>query len=174
VETHIFLEQPGIASVIETDLRNALDGALDKLILDAVATSGFSPPGSDPLTISVRKAITAVQAAGYNPNLLIVTPVNAEALDTAVSGIAGGTQDYVYPPDTFAPAIFGLTRVISKSIPAATVLDTAAFGKLYASPVRLDRFEADSGVTNTSNIRLELNAAFGLERVAAATRIAAA
>src|SRR2546423_1784602 len=38
-----------------------------------------------------------------------------------------------------------------------------AFGKLYASPVLLERFEADSGTTNRSNVRLELNAAFGVE-----------
>ena len=46
-------------------------------------------------------------------------------------------------------------------------------GKLYASPVQLARFEAGAGTTNTSNVRLELNAVFGGERAAAAVRIAA-
>ena len=41
------------------------------------------------------------------------------------------------------------------------------------SPVSLERFEADAGTTNRSNVRLELHAAFGVERTEAAVRIAA-
>jgi hypothetical protein len=52
-------------------------------------------------------------------------------------------------------------------------MDSTAFGRLYASPVSLERFEADSGTTNRSNVRLELHACFGTERQAAAVRIAA-
>ena len=74
----------------------------------------------------------------------------------------------------FAPGtIYGLSRRVSKTVPAPVVVDSAALGKLYASPVSLARFEANNGTTNSANIRLELNAAFGLERVAAAVRIAA-
>ena len=74
----------------------------------------------------------------------------------------------------FAPRnIVGLNVRISKTIAAPVVVDSTALGKLYASPVSLARFEADAGTTNRSNVRLELHAAFGTERQAAAVRIAA-
>jgi len=46
-------------------------------------------------------------------------------------------------------------------------------GKMYASRVSLASFEENSGKTNTSLVRLETHAVFGLERLGAAVRIAA-
>jgi hypothetical protein len=63
--------------------------------------------------------------------------------------------------------------VISKVVNSPIVLDSSAYGKLYASPARLARFEENDGRTNTSLLRLELHAACGVERQAAAVRIAA-
>jgi hypothetical protein len=42
---------------------------------------------------------------------------------------------------------------------------------MYASPVELRSFEADAGLSNTANYRMELSAGFAVERAAAATRI---
>jgi hypothetical protein len=63
--------------------------------------------------------------------------------------------------------------VISKVVAAPVVLDSTAYGKLYASPARLARFEENAGKSNTSLVRLELHAACGVERQSAAVRIAA-
>jgi hypothetical protein len=52
------------------------------------------------------------------------------------------------------------------------VLDSSANGKLYLSPISLARFEENAGRTNTSLVRLEGHAAYGVERTAAAIRIA--
>jgi hypothetical protein len=102
------------------------------------------------------------------------TMTDAETLDLAVSGISGGTQDFVFGPANFAPAqIFGMTRYISKTVAAPIVMDAAAFGKLYSSPVSLATFEQDAGQTNKSRVRIEANAQIGVERQAAAVRIAA-
>ena len=80
----------------------------------------------------------------------------------------------MFAPANFAPnTIFGLNKRISKTVPAAAVVDSKALGKLYTSPVTLARFEADAGTTNRGNVRMELNAVFGGERTAAAVRIAA-
>lgn len=118
--------------------------------------------------------MTTILAAGYNPDTLVLTPANAEALDTLVSGITGGTADFVFGAGSFAPGtIFGLQRRISKTIPASAVVDSSALGKLYTSRVSLARFEENAGRTNTSLVRLETHAVFGLERSAAAVRIAA-
>jgi hypothetical protein len=111
---------------------------------------------------------------GYNPDTLLLTPANAEALDVLVSGISGGVNDYVFPAAGMAPGqIFGLNERISKTVPAATVVDSTALGKLYTSPVALAHFEADSGTTNRGNVRMELNGVFGGERTGAAVRMAA-
>jgi hypothetical protein len=57
-------------------------------------------------------------------------------------------------------------------VAAPIVMDADAFGKLYASPVRLQTFEQDAGQTNRSRVRCELHAQIGVERQAAAVRIA--
>jgi hypothetical protein len=171
---NIMLEQSGIERVIGNDLRLSYNDGLDKLILDAIAASGFQAPGTDPLLVSIRKAMTTLWAAGYNPDTLLLTPANAETLDLAVNGISGGTQDFVFTPAQFAPgSIFGMQRRISKTIPAAAVADSQAFGKLYAGPVALASFEENAGKTNSSLVRFEGNAVFGVERRNAAVRIAA-
>jgi hypothetical protein len=171
---NIQLEQPAFNSVIETDLRLSINEGLDKLILDFIATAGFQAPGTDQLLVSIRKAMTTIMGNGYSPDTLLLTPANAEALDVLVSGISGGVNDYVFQPASSAPnQIFGLNKRISKTIPAAAVVDSQALGKLYASPVTLARFEADAGTTNRGNVRMELNAVFGGERTGAAVRIAA-
>jgi hypothetical protein len=159
---------------VESDLRLALNDGLDKLILDAVAASGFQDPASDTLLVSIRKAMTTIQAAGYNPDTLLLRPADSQALDTLVSGISGGTNDYVFPPAQSAPGnIYGLAKRVSKTIPAPAVVDSQALGKLYASRVSLARFEENAGKTNTSLVRLETHAVFGVERQTAAVRIAA-
>ena len=172
---NVYLAQPTVNTIIEQDLRLAINEGLDSLILAALATAAFHDPGADELIVSIRKCITTLRAEGYSPDTLLLTPAADEALDVLVSGIAGGVNDYVFSAASFSPtSIFGLSRRVSKSVPAPVVVDSGALGKLYASPVSLARFEADAGATNSSNVRLELNACFGLERIAAAVRIAAA
>jgi Escherichia/Staphylococcus phage prohead protease len=171
---NVMMVQPGIERVIGRDLRLSFNEGLDKLILDAIALSGFQAPGTDPLLVSIRKAMTTLYAAGYNPDTLILTPAAAEALDVLVTGIASGVNDYVFAPANFAPdRIFGMQRRMSKTIPATAVVDAQAFGRLYAGPVALASFEENAGKTNSSLVRFEGNAVFGTERQNAAIRIAA-
>jgi hypothetical protein len=169
---NIILEQSGAESVVQTDLRLSLNEGLDKLVLDAVAASGFQAPGTDPLLISIRKAMSTIMANGYSPSVVVLTPANSEALDTLRT--SGSELMWVFGAGRFAPGqLFGLDVRISKTVAAPFVADAAALGRMYASPVRLATFEADSGTTNRSNVRMELNAVFGVERQSAAVRIAA-
>jgi phage head maturation protease len=169
---NVVLEQAAINTVIENDLRLAVNEGMDKIVNDTLAASGFQAPGTDNLVASVRKAMTTLLGAGYAPDTLVLTPAASETLDLLVSGISGGTADYVFQPGQPAPGIWGLRRVISKVIAAPVVLDSNAYGRLYASPARLARFEENDGKTNTSLVRLELHAAAGVERQSAAVRIA--
>jgi hypothetical protein len=65
---------------------------------------------------------------------------------------------------------FGLTLRAWKNSGTA-VLDADAYGRLYVSPVELRSFEADGGLTNKQNVRMETNAGYTVERVPAARRI---
>jgi hypothetical protein len=135
--------------------------------------SGFQAPGSDNILVSIRKAITTLRASGYTPDTLLLTPAVSETIDTMVSGISGATADFTFGPAQFAPGtLFGLRRVESKVLAAPVVLDSSANGKLYLSAISLARFEENAGRTNTSLVRLEGHAAYGVERTAAAIRIA--
>jgi hypothetical protein len=172
---NLFLEQAAFNTTIEGDLRLTLNEALDKLVLDAVAASGFEAPATNPLLVSIRRAITTIQAAGYSPDVLILRPQDAEALDTLRATATAGEQYYVFAPAQLAPRnIFGLNVRISKTAAAPVIVDSSALGKLYVSPISLARFEVDAGATNRSNVRLEGHAVFAVERQAAAVRIAAA
>jgi HK97 family phage prohead protease len=169
---NIYLEQAAFNTTVENDLRLALSDGLDKLVIDKFAASGFQTPLAN-MVLSVRAAITTLRAAGYNPDTLALTPAADEALDVLVSGIASGTADFVFPPGQFGPTIWRLNRRVSKTLAAPVVFDSTAFGKLYAGPVSLARFEENAGKTNTSLVRLETNGVFGVERQTAAIRIAA-
>jgi HK97 family phage prohead protease len=171
---NVYLESPQINRVVEQDLRLGVSGGLDKLVLDKIAASPFRDPGTDNLVAAVRKTITVLLADGYMPDTLVVPPDDDEALDLLVTGLTGGTADYVFSPGQGAPSIWDLNRRVSKDIPAAAVLDSRAFGVLYVSPISLARFEENDGSTNTSLVRLEGNAVFGVERQDACVRIAAA
>jgi HK97 family phage prohead protease len=143
---NIYLETQGFSTTIENDLRLALSDGLDKLVLDKFVASGFQAPGTDNILVSIRKCITTLRAAGYAPDTLVLTPAMDETIDVMVSGISGGTADFVFAPGQFAPGtLFGLQRRVSKTVPAPVVFDSQAFGKLYASPVSLARFEEAAG-----------------------------
>jgi hypothetical protein len=171
---NVFIENDQAGSIIENDLTLAITDALDDLLKQSVAASGFQAPGTDNILVSIRKAMSTVMTSGYSPDSVILRPADAETIDVMVSGVSGGTADFVFGPASFAPAqLFGLTRYISKSVAAPIVMDSQAFGKLYASPLSLQTFEQDAGQTNKSRDRIELNAQVGVERQAAAVRIAA-
>jgi len=170
---NVLLETEAISSVVGVDLRLSINEGLDKLILDAIAASGFQAPSTDPLLVSIRKAMTTIFAVGYNPNLLILTPAMAETLDTDQS--LGTEKFWTFGAGNFAPReLFGMQVRVSKTIPASAVVDSQALGRLYVGPISLATFEENAGKTNTSLVRMEGHAAFGTERQNAAVRIAAA
>jgi HK97 family phage prohead protease len=171
---NVYLESQAIATIVEQDLRLSLNDGLDSLVVAAFAASGFQAPGTDNALVSYRKAITTLRAAGYAPDTLVLTPAADEALDVMVSGITGRTADFVFAPGQFSSnTFFGMTRRVSKTVAAPVVVDSSAFGTFYAGPVSLAKFEENAGKTNSSLVRLETNAVFGVERQTAAVRIAA-
>lgn len=166
---NVYLENQGLQSLVETDLRLTINTGLDSLVNTGLSTSGTVSKGANDQLTAIRKGITAVTAGGYSPNVLVIDAAGAESLD--LTRTAGTEAFYVFGPGRFAPnEVFGLNIRVSKTAGTA-VVDTSAYGKLYVSPISLSRFEENAGQTNTSTVRLEGHAAFGTERTAAAARI---
>ena len=108
----------------------------------------------------IEPAALRATKLGYTPNLILLTPAASEAIDVMVSGLTGGSADFVFGPAQFAPGtLFGIPRVESKVLAAPVVMDTRAHDALYLSPLSLARFEENAGRTNSSLIRLEGHAA---------------
>lgn len=79
---NVVLAQPTINSVVETDLRLALNAGLDNLVEQAILSSTPQELASDSLLVAIRKAITTIQYAGYSPDTLLLPPWDSEELDT--------------------------------------------------------------------------------------------
>jgi len=165
----IHAAQPMFQSLVEQDLRLSIFEGLDTLAVRGIATAGTLTSKSGTLLVDVRKCITGLQTAGYAPDTLVIDPAGAEALDLLQS--YGTEKMWTWGAANFAPgSVFGLSVRVGKNAGTA-VVDANAFGRMYTSPVELRAFEADGGVSNEQNVRMELNAAFGVERMTAATRI---
>jgi hypothetical protein len=162
--------QPIFQSIVESDLRLSINDGLDEVARRGLATAGTAAAvtGTDVLQ-KVRKAVTVVQAQGYNPTVLAIDPAGAEALDLLQT--VGSEKFYVWGPGRATPTgPFGLTMRIWKTAGTA-LLDADAFGRMYVAPVELRAFEQDAGQTNRTTYRMETNAAFTVERLPAALRI---
>jgi hypothetical protein len=159
---NVYLENQGMSSIVETDLRLTINGGLDSLVYTGLSASGTVSRGTFGVLNAIRRGVTAVTAGGYNPDTLIIDPAGAEALDLFRDGAAPG--GYVFGPGRFSPSqLFGLDVRVSQTAGTA-IVDADAYGKLYVSPISLSRFEENAGATNTSTVRLEGHAAFGTER----------
>lgn len=168
---NIILAQPGFRSMVETDLRSAILHGYDLLILDAVeaVSPTFTPEGAD-LVASLRQAMEDLAALGYDgPYTALLSPEDAVALDLMQT--EGPEAFYQFGIGQFASSPFGLSVRVGKSVTSPMVVDPAAFGRLYATGLTLASFEEEAGATNSSTVRLEGNAAFGVEREAALTII---
>jgi HK97 family phage prohead protease len=170
---NIVLKQAGIESIIANDLRLSYGDGLDFHVCAGINTAGTQTLATDPLLNVIRRCITVLRSSGFNPDTLLLTPANSETLDTfTTGGTAGWPGAYAFGAGQFGPSqVFGLQTRVSKSIGQPVVLDSAAFGKVYASPVSLASFEENAGLTNTSLVRFEGNAVLGIERLTAAVRI---
>jgi HK97 family phage prohead protease len=164
----IMSNQPMFQSVIEQDLRLSINDGLDEAVRRGLVLAGTIVKGTDDILEVTRKAMTLVQAEGYNPNTLAIDPAGAQALDLLRT--PGTEKFYIWPPGTTAPGPFGLSIRVWKAAGTA-VLDSDAYGRLYVAPVELRAFEQDAGQTNRQTVRMETAAAYTAERLPAARRI---
>jgi hypothetical protein len=171
---NVYLENGDIESIVSQDLRLSYADGLDFHVnAQIVASSGTQTLATDPLVNVVRRSISLLWSLGYNPDVLLLPPASAETIDLMMSGgTAGWPGWYTFGAGQFGPpTVFGLQRRISKNLANVTIADSAAYGRLYAGPVSLQRFEENAGASNSSLLRFEGNALFNVERSGAAVRI---
>jgi hypothetical protein len=109
--------------------------------------------------------MTVVQAAGYNPNTVALSPADAEALDLELLDILNSTNTL---PN------WGLDIRIGKSVTTGFVFDRSAFATVHASPLEVAAFEENDGATNSHLIRAEMNAITTVDQLAAGAALGAA
>jgi hypothetical protein len=140
--------------MVETDLRLSISEGHDQLVVSGLATAGTLLAGTaGDAIVKVRRGISQLANAGYAADTLIIDAAGAEELDLMTT--SGDEAMYMWGPGSFAGVLFGLNRRVTKQAGTA-VVDSDAFGRLYASPLSLQRFEVDAGLTNRSNHRLEV------------------
>jgi hypothetical protein len=164
----IHAAQPLFQSIVETDLRLTISDGLDEVVRRGVNTAGTAAAVTGNIVDKIRKAKTVVQAQGYMPDTLAIDPAGAEALDLLKT--SGSEAMYVFAPGQAAPAPWGLQMRIWKNA-GTCIMDADSFGRLYVAPVELRSFEQDSGQTNKQTVRMETNALYTVERVAAGLKI---
>ena len=160
---NIIAKQPAFRQLVDFDLRLGLSEALDKMTIDQVAAATI-PAGAAGATFAagVRKAITAVRAAGYEPDTIALDPTADEDLDLYLLTLNNTTG---------MDPLFRLQRRIGKSVADPFVFDSKAFATLYAGPVEFASFEENDGETNSMLLRAELNAIVIVDRDDAAASV---
>jgi hypothetical protein len=168
---------PSFREFANAELRFQIAKALDLHVYTAVNTNATFGMTGTTMVDKLRNAITAVQADGFTPNLAVLNPTDAAALDLTAD--AGG---YVFPLRTTGTSspLWGLNIVVR--VGAGTepplVVDTTRIGALYMGAMRidLDPFAGVSGSNfenNTSDLRCEVNVLMHVRSAKAARRVAA-
>jgi len=76
----IHAAQPMFQSLVEQDLRLAVNDGLDELVRRGIVNNaGTIVKGTDDILEVTRKAMTLVETDGYNPNVLAIDPAGAQA-----------------------------------------------------------------------------------------------
>ncbi len=147
--------------------------AIDTHVLAQIvaATPSFSNTGTSTID-KVRTQIGTMRGTGANPTLLVVSPTDATALD--LSADAGGYVFATRDTGTASP-IFGCTVVerIGGGSDPMYLIDPDMLGVLYMGSMRFDADPYTGFSTNTTNLRVEVNALFHVRNVQGAYRIAA-
>jgi hypothetical protein len=171
---------PQFRTFADNELRFQLFKALDAHLHTKVnAGASFGNTGTG-LVAQLRNAVAALQTAGYSPDLAIVNPADATALDLTTTG---ADAQYVFAlRDTGdSSPLWGL-RIVVRAGTTGTepplVVDTARIGALYLGrlAIDLDPYAGLGGknfVKNLVDIRAEQNALMHVRAPLAARRIAA-
>ncbi|MBE3590438.1 MAG: phage major capsid protein [Firmicutes bacterium] len=145
----------------------AVEQALDQHVLAQIqaANPASSYTGSD-LIERVRHAIATMRADGVNPDVLVLSPADAAALD--LTKTSDGLYIYQTREVGAASPLFGLRIVEHPSVTAPMLLDTRQLGVLYLGTLRVAADAYTGFSRNVTNLRLEMNALMHVRNAKAA------
>lgn len=163
---NVLLQSASFRSWVNTDLTAAYRNAVDAHVVDEIANAGIpvGGGGSNPFE-DVLYSQEVVRAAGYSPNIVVVSPADALAIE--LLQLSGG-DSYVFAQP--APA-FVVTPAVDDG--GGFVADATAIGILFLSAFSLQTFEEEAGKTNTSTVRGESTGLFLVQRPDAAATLSA-
>lgn len=148
--------QPAFRDLVDLDMAVAYRDALDTYCADTLVTAAttLAEAGTDALE-DLRKARTALEAAGYVPDVAAVSPDVAEAIDLQRGDVE---KAFVLPPAPRRSAttpLWGMTVVTVGGLAVdGLVLDSRYVG-LYLDPVTFDADPFTGFATNQTRFRYE-------------------
>lgn len=179
-------DAPMLASYIDTRMRYGVEYRLDSQLINGDGTganisgmldsgnyTAFSSTMGDSAMVSIRKAITDVVQADYQPTAIILNPAEVEALDLTAAGTTDDTLIAANPRIQNAQTIWGLPIVETNAI-AANSFVCAAFDVAYQQwnrqGVTVDLSESDDTnfQSNLVTLRAELRSMLASYRPASA------
>jgi hypothetical protein len=152
---------PAFRDLVDGDMTTAYEDSLDDLLVTTlVDNAGTTDDDGADLFEKLRKAVTAIQAEGFNPSIAAVSPEDAEELDLSRAGSGGDPTEgpFLLTPSprssAFTP-LWSLTLRIVKNLPSGPIVLDPSVVRVYVdNPV----FSADpfTGFSvNTTRFRFE-------------------
>lgn len=180
IPNQILESMTGFRAFADSELRFQISKAIDTHVYTNVNTGAtFSTTGTG-LIAQLRNAVSAMQANGFSPDLAVLNPTDAAALDLATTG---ADAQYVFAlRDTGdSSPLWGLkivTRTSAAGNEPPLLVDTSRIGQLFLGLMRidLDPFAGVSGANfenNTTDLRAEVNVLMHVRSAKAAHRVAA-
>jgi hypothetical protein len=168
----------GLRQVLEQQGRTVVQQSLDDVTYAALAAAAPNGNAGATLPAQVRTAVGAMRAAGHDPDLLVLDPADAAALDLFED--TGGSLVFATRETGDSSPLFGLRVVESRAAAGADPLlvDTSSVGVLYLGglAVDLDPYNGVGGDNfrrNLVDVRFELSNLAHIRDATGAYRIGA-
>ncbi len=163
---NILLASSAFVGWVNNDLVTAYRLAVDTHIVGEIDAASIPAGGGGANAFEdVLYTREVVRAAGYSPDLVVVSP--ADALAIRLLQMTGG--------DSYAFAQQLPTFVVTNAVDdgAGFVMDSQSLGTLFLGPFVFQAFEENNGTTNTSTVRAESSGRFVVQRSDAAATLSA-
>jgi len=147
-----------LRALLESEMRYRIELALDAHVISAIEAA--TPPSGSTgtgLVAQVRNAVAASRALGGNPDVLLLNPTDAAALDLTTAG-ADGMFVFATRDSGSASPLWSLVIRESETVTNPTLLDRALLGPLYVGTgsVLVDPYS--SMERNVVRLRVEIEA----------------
>ena len=168
---NVYLESGVVNSIIETDLRLAINGGLDKLVLDALATAGFQAPG-ERTCCGDPQGDHGDPRSRLQPGHADPRPPRPTRRSTCHGRRPRAEAIYVFAPGAQRRLDLGPAPVRLRSRPRRRSLRRLGGRPAVRRAGLVARFEENAG-EHELDVPAGAHALFNAERIGAAVRIAA-